>query len=153
VGKVELVLRTALTLVILSLGLLVFLQGRKGMVAAAIILTSIAELKGLTIIIPSVLSLITLISVIFEAKIQAWVHDQSKGALFPGLAGSLVILLFYGIFFGPLSSLLLWLITSGLELFPQLRVRVGKLRYWGNSFYRAGLSFSTLILGLYVIYR
>ncbi|HZW83943.1 MAG TPA: hypothetical protein VFF14_11080 [Candidatus Deferrimicrobium sp.] len=149
----EFVLRTALTLVVFSLGLLVFLQGRKGMVAAALILTTIAELKDLTIIIPGLFGLIALISVISEGKIQAWVHDQSKGALFPGLAGSLVILLFYGIFFGPLSSLLLWLITSGLELFPQLRVRVGKLRIWGNSIYRAGLTLCTLVVGLYVTNR
>ncbi len=149
----ELVTQTLLTVLILFLGLTVFLQGKRGMAAAALIISSISLIKGLSWSVPAVLCSITLAAWVAEGKIQTLVQDKSKGALFAGLMESFILLLLFGIFLGPVGSLLAWLIASGLHLLPQFRTRVGKIGIWGVSFYRGGLSLSSLALGLYTIYK
>lgn len=149
----EFILHTCLSILVLACGLAVFINVRNGTALAFFALAIISGFKDISFLIPGIFAILALVAVILQPRIQRWVTDNSKGAMFPGLAGSLVLLLFYGIFLGPISSFLAWLVTSGLQLFPQMRAHVGKFRYWGNTFFRAGLTLLTLGIGIYVVFR
>ncbi|HWJ02638.1 MAG TPA: hypothetical protein VNU93_03090 [Verrucomicrobiae bacterium] len=138
---------TLLSLLVLTLALLVFLQGTKGALAAALLIILLQKIKGFSLLAIMVTCAVLVVGFVAERLLR-----KPENKFLTGLAGSLVLLVFYGIFLGPLSSLAAWLTSSGLKLFPQMKEQPRMIVTWGITIFRSGLALSILCLGLYTVF-
>ncbi len=145
----QFVVQTVLCLFLLFGTLATLTKGRTGTVITAGGIAGVMLAKHLWL--PALFTLIILSVSMFLSLATAGNGVVSGASPFVSrLAASLILFLVFGIFFGPATSLIFWLLVSGLQLLPQLRPNART--YLFHTVLRGGLTAVWLGLGLYAVY-
>ena len=147
----QFIIQTLLLLLMFFAALSVFLKGSKGAALAALFIVALTIVRGGKVLPIVLAAIILVVTIILELLSRRSSHKGRQGFL-TGLVGSLVSFLLFGIFFGPIGSLVIWLLTTGLKLFPQLREHPYWFAQWAPTLVRSGLSLSVLAVGVYTVY-
>ncbi|MDA8441686.1 MAG: hypothetical protein M0Z55_04850 [Peptococcaceae bacterium] len=144
--------QTGLTLILFWAGLAVLLRGRVALMATSGALICLLGLKQLPVWSLSITGTLLGIGIMLEMPVKAWIIRQGQGDLINELSGVVLPLLVFGIFFGPLTSLALWLIAIGFKFISRIKSRVGFLSGLAGIALRGFVAFGLVIMGLYGIY-
>ena len=139
--------QTVLCLSLLIGVLATLTKGRTGTVITAAGIAGVMLAKHLWL--PALFTL-AILSISMGISLVKGGNSSGASPFVSRLAGSLILFLVFGIFFGPATSLILWLLISGLQLLPQLRPNART--YLFNTLLRCGLTVVWLGLGLYAVY-
>ncbi len=145
----EFIVQTGLCLVLLFGVFATLTKERAGSALTAVGITGVLLVKQLWL--PALITLTMLgLSMLFSFVSARHRPLTGTGSLVSGLAGSIIVVLVFGIFFGPVTSVFLWLVISGLQLLPQFKSKARS--YLFNSLWRSSLAAVWLGLGLYAVY-
>ena len=145
----QFILQTCLCLLLFCGVLGTLTHARTGTILTAAGISTVMLLKHLWL--PALFSVVIFgISMLFDLVAPRYSPFSGVGPFVSRLAGSLMLLLVLGIFFGPSTSLIFWLLLSGLQLLPQFRSKARPLSF--NTLMRSGLAAVWLGLGLYAVY-
>lgn len=146
----DFIIQTCLSLLMLCGTLLVLVKGKSGALFMAAFVIGTMLVKELSWIGVGLALVVVGLRIGLERRLQA--SQVPKGFSYYYLLGSIVLMVFLGIFMGPVISLVTWLLVSGLGLFSQLRNRIKGASLLKTALLRGGTALVLLLLGIYSVY-